>query len=123
METKKELTCIGCPMGCSITVTMEDGEVKTVTGNTCGIGDKYARKEVTNPERTVCSTAIVSGGDLPRVSCKTKTDIPKSKIFEVMKEINEIKVEAPVNIGDVLLDNVAGTGVPVVATKDIKKVS
>ena len=121
MESKTELTCIGCPMGCLMTVTMEDGEVKSVTGNTCANGDKYARKEVTNPTRIVCSTAIVSGGDLPRVSCKTKTDIPKSKIFDVMQEINRIKVEAPVKIGDVLLDNVAGTGVPVIATKNIEK--
>lgn len=123
MESTKELTCIGCPMGCLVTVTMEDGEIKSVTGNTCANGDKYARKEVTNPTRIVTSTAIVKDGSLPRVSVKTKTDVPKNKIFDVMKEINEIKVEAPVKIGDVLIDNVAGTGVSVIATKNIEKVS
>ncbi|MEE8885950.1 MAG: DUF1667 domain-containing protein [Eubacteriales bacterium] len=122
MESKTELTCIGCPMGCLVTVTMEDGEIKSVTGNSCANGDRYARKEVTDPRRIVCSSCIVYGGDLPRVSCKTKTDVPKNKIFDVMKEINKVKAQAPIKIGDVLIEDVAGTGVPVIATKNIVKV-
>lgn len=121
METKKELTCIGCPMGCLVTVTMDETGIKEVSGNSCANGDRYARKEVTNPTRIVTSTAVVSGGELPRVSCKTRSDVPKSRIFEVMKEINRIKVMAPVKIGDVLLKDVAGTGVDVIATKNIRK--
>ena len=121
METVKELTCIGCPMGCQLTVTMDENGVKSVTGNTCANGDRYARKEVTNPTRIVTSTVIVEGGSLPRVSCKTKSDIPKSMIFDVMKAINGIKVNAPVHIGDILLDDAAGTGVPIIATKNISR--
>lgn len=118
METRN-LTCIGCPLGCSITVEMEDKEVTKVTGNTCPRGDAYARKEVTNPTRIVTSTVRVSGGSVPMVSCKTKEDIPKSKIFDVTKALESVCVPAPVHIGDILLADVAGTGVPVVATKDI----
>lgn len=123
MESIRELTCIGCPMGCLVTVAKDGSEIRSVSGNSCANGDKYARKEVTNPTRIVTSTAIVEDGDLPRVSVKTKTDVPKNKIFDVMKEINKIRAEAPVKIGDVLIDDVAGTGVPVIATRNIEKVS
>ena len=87
--TTRELTCIGCPMGCPLIVTMEAGEVISVTGNTCKRGDVYARKEVTNPTRIVTSTVRVSGGDADMVSVKTKEDIPKGKIFECVKALNE----------------------------------
>lgn len=118
METKN-LTCIGCPLGCSLTVEMENGEVTSVTGNTCKRGDVYARKEVTNPTRIVTSSVKVNGGKLKMVSCKTKEDIPKGKIFEVSQALASVVVEAPVKIGDVVLANVAGTGVDVVATKNV----
>lgn len=121
MESVRELTCIGCPMGCLVSVTMDGKEIKSVSGNSCANGDRYARREVTNPTRIVTSTAIVGDGDLPRVSVKTKTDVPKDKIFDVMKEINKIQAKAPVRIGDVLIPDVAGTGVPVIATRNIQK--
>ena len=114
---KKELICIGCPMGCPLTVTMKEGRVHDVSGNTCPRGEDYARKEVTNPTRIVTSTVKVTGSDRSFLSVKTKSDIPKEKIFACMREINAIVAEAPVAIGDVLLENVAGTGIPVVATK------
>lgn len=116
---KKELTCIGCPLGCQITVTMENGSPVEITGNTCERGKAYAQKEVTNPTRIVCSTMKVEGGDRPYVSCKTQSDIPKGKIFEVMEAINKTHAKAPIQIGDVLLEDVAGTGIPVVATKAV----
>lgn len=113
------LTCIGCPMGCQLTVTMEGDEVVSVAGNTCPRGDLYARKEVTNPTRIVTSTIAITGGDKERISCKTASDIPKDRIFDVMKEINRTVTAAPKKRRDVLLENVAGTGVNVIATRDI----
>ena len=120
METR-ELTCIGCPMGCMLTVTMDKGEVTEVKGNTCPKGDIYARKEVVNPTRIVTSTVKITGGDKERVSCKTESDIPKARIFDVMKDIDAAVVAAPANIGDVLIENVAGTGVNVIATRNVAK--
>ena len=102
---KRELTCIGCPLGCSITVTLENGEIKDVAGYTCKRGHDYARKEVTNP-------AVVS--------CKTAQDIPKGKIFEIVAALRQVTAHAPVKIGDVLLTNAAGTGVDIVATKNVQ---
>ena len=120
METKKiELTCIGCPMGCPLIVTMEDGAVASVTGNTCPRGDAYARKEVTAPTRIVTSTVRVTGGTLAMVSCKTRSDIPKGKIFDVVRALKDVEVPAPITIGQVLAENVAGTGVDIIATKNI----
>ena len=120
---KKELTCIGCPMGCPLIVEMNCGEVVSVTGNTCKRGEVYARKEVTNPTRIVTSSVMVEGGNLAAVSVKTKEDIPKEKIFECMKALKGVKVQAPVQIGDVIVTNVADTGVDIVATKNITVVS
>ncbi|MBE5900428.1 MAG: DUF1667 domain-containing protein [Lachnospiraceae bacterium] len=118
--SERNLTCIGCPLGCMITVTMQGETIEKITGNTCKRGEAYARTEVTAPVRTVTSTVKVTGGSLPVVSVKTKADIPKEKIFACMEELNAVKVKAPVHIGDVILENVCETGIPVVATSNIE---
>lgn len=114
----KELICIGCPMGCMLTVTEADGQI-TVTGNTCARGASYAKKGVTNPTRVVTSTVRVKGGNQKMVSVKTEKDIPKDKIMICMRQLKKVEINAPVRIGDVILSNVAGTGVNVVATKEV----
>ncbi|MGN0793398.1 MAG: DUF1667 domain-containing protein [Candidatus Ventricola sp.] len=113
------LICIGCPLGCPLTVEMEGDEVKAVSGNTCPRGDAYARKELTNPTRIVTSTVRVAGGKLAMVSVKTASDIPKGKIFDCVKALKDVEVKAPVKIGDVIVENVAGTGVNIIATKNV----
>lgn len=118
---KKQITCIGCPLGCAITVTMEQDKVLEVTGHSCNRGEKYARKEVTHPTRIVTSIVKVNDGDIQMVSVKTEADIPKDKIFDCMEAIREIVVTAPVKIGDIIVPNVCGTGVNVIATKNINK--
>ena len=80
----------------------------------------YARKEVTNPTRIVTSTVRVTGGELPVVSVKTASDIPKEKIRACVLALKSIRVAAPVSIGDVVAENVAGTGVSIVATRNVK---
>ncbi len=115
----RELTCIGCPLGCQLKATIENGEVTEVTGNTCKRGDIYARKECTNPTRIVTSTVRVTGGTMNMVSCKTAEDVPKDKIFDVSNALASVCVKAPVAIGDVILENVCDTGVNVVATKNV----
>lgn len=114
----KELTCISCPLGCPLKVEVDEtGAVLSVTGNTCKRGEEYGRKEVTAPTRTVTSTIKVEGASVPVTSVRTKTDIPKDKIFACMEEIRKAAAKAPVHIGDVVIRDVAGTGVDVVATK------
>ena len=118
--TYKELTCIRCPLGCIMQVAIEGDEIKEVKGNTCKRGDDYARKEITNPMRIVTSTVEVDGTDDMMLSVKTEKDIPKGTIMDCMKALKGIKVSLPVYIGDVIIENVAGTGVSIIATKTIE---
>ncbi len=117
---KRELTCIGCPLGCPVTVSMEGGQVLKVEGNTCRRGDDYARKEVTNPTRIVTSTVTVEGGKDVTVPVKTRTDVPKGKIFDCIKALKGVAVKAPVRIGDVIVANAADTGVDFIATGNVE---
>ncbi len=117
---KRELVCIGCPKGCVIIVEMQEKEILSLTGYTCKKGREYARKEVTHPMRSVTSTVCVRGGRDPLVSVKTDGEIPKEKIFACMEEIRKLVVKAPVQKGDVLIFNIAGTGVPLKATSDVQ---
>lgn len=114
---RRELTCIGCPMGCGLTVEIENGEAVSVSGNTCKIGENYARTEVSAPVRTVTTTALTEQG-IP-VPVKTAGNIPKGKIFDVVREIKSIRVKLPVSLGDVVLENAAGTGVNIIATRSV----
>lgn len=118
METRN-LTCIGCPMGCPLTVKVNNGEVLSVEGNTCKKGAIYGKKEVTAPARIVTTTVRVSGGSEKMVSVKTANDIPKGKIFDCIRELKNITVSAPIHIGDVILRDVAHTGVDIVATRNV----
>ncbi len=121
--SRRELTCIGCPMGCAVTVEIDEaGQITGVTGHTCRRGEDYARKEVTNPTRIVTSTVRVEGGTAEMVSVKTKTDIPKEKIFACVDGLKGVCVKAPVHIGDVIVSDIAGTGVDIVATKEVSAV-
>lgn len=118
----RELTCINCPLGCALQVTLRDGKVTSVAGNTCPRGEAYGKKEVTNPTRIVTSTVRVTGGVRPVASGKTREDVPKGAIFDITNALAEAEVSAPVNIGDVLVEDIAGTGVDFVATSRVDTV-
>lgn len=114
-----EMTCICCPIGCALKAQKSvDGTVR-VTGNKCPRGAAYGEKELTNPTRIVTSTVRVAGRKDTVIAVKTASDIPKEKIMECMKALQDIEVEAPVHIGDIILENVADTGVNIVATRTI----
>lgn len=115
------LICIGCPLGCPLTVTLEGGAVRQVKGNTCPRGDAYARRELTAPTRIVTTTVRVRGGRLAMASVKTASAIPKGKVFACVKALQAVTLEAPVSIGQVVLPDVAGTGVAAVATKNVPR--
>lgn len=116
---KREMICISCPLGCDMEVELQDGQVINVTGNTCPRGKIYAQKECTNPTRIVTSSVFVKNGEINVVSVKTEEDIPKGLIFECLKELKKVEIEAPVKVGDIVVENILDTGVNIVATKDI----
>lgn len=117
----EKLICIGCPKGCELSVKLDGKKVVEVSGHSCKKGEEYAIKEVTNPTRIITSSVIVDGGTgiNSQVSVKTEHDIPKDKIFDVMEQLKGVSVKAPVKIGDVIIEDVAGTGVNIVATRNI----
>lgn len=115
----RDLICIGCPIGCQLQVKLDGKEVVEVTGNTCKRGEDYAKKECTNPTRIVTSSVYVEGGEIAVVPVKTETDIPKEKIFDCIKALKGIVVKAPINIGDVIVENILNTGVNIVATRKV----
>ena len=117
---KTELTCIGCPMGCTITVETEENKILSVNGNTCNVGDSYARQEVTAPSRIVTTTVRMKGGKYPVIPVKTNKPIPKSLIPDVIQAIKKIDITSPVQIGDVILSNVLDTGSDIVVTGGIQ---
>lgn len=118
---KRELICIGCPMGCNLEVEIENNNVKKVSGNSCRIGEEYAIKECSNPTRIVTTSVGIIGGIFDTLSVKTEKDIPKDKIEECIRELKDIVVKAPVKIGDIIVSNIANTGVNIIATRKIDK--
>lgn len=121
MKTKKDITCIGCPMGCQVTVELDDGVIGTISGNTCPRGSEYAAKEITSPERIVTSTVEVLGGLIRVAPVKTAGNIPKDKIFDCMACVHGIRLDAPVKAGEIVYQNIAGTGVNLIATRTVDK--
>ena len=114
----KELICIVCPKGCHLKV--DENNDYAVTGNGCPRGAEYGKAELTNPTRVVTSTVRCSGSALPRCPVKTNGAIPKGMIFEIMKALDEVELTAPVAVGQVVIENVCGTGVNVVSARAMK---
>lgn len=115
----RELTCIVCPVGCRLKAEMVDGKVTSVEGNSCKRGAQYALDELCAPKRTVTSTVRVSGGFLPLVPVKTAKPVPKDKIQDVLAAVCAIRLVAPVELGQVVIADAAGTGVDVVASRSM----
>ena len=118
---EKEFVCIVCPIGCRISVIYENKEVISLSGNRCPRGEQYVRNELSNPQRTLASTMRVVGGHKKLVSVKTSAMIPKTQIEECMNVINQSNVTAPITMHQVLVENILGLGIDVIATMEINK--
>ena len=120
---RKELICIVCPNGCQIQAEIEEGDkiqVKEITGHLCDKGPEWAEQEIINPMRTIASSIIVEGGNFPLVSVRTDSPIPLRTIPDIMKAIKSSKAKAPVQIGDIMLKNPAGTSCNIIATRTVR---
>ena len=116
MNDKRTMTCILCPVGCEITAQTQNGGIKSISGNSCKRGEKYAQTEIKDPRRTLTTTVRVSGGSLPLVSVKSADALPKDRLLDSMKVIAQTTVKAPVRIGDVIVQDILGTGIDMIAT-------
>lgn len=119
METKN-VTCVICPVGCEIEVDVDDGKVVEVRNNKCKRGFDYASAEVIHPERILTTTVKVSGGTVTRVAVKSEKPIPKELMFDCIKKINTVVMPAPIKMSDVVVENILGTGVNIIACRDAK---
>jgi len=121
MNIEKEITCIVCPIGCRIEATLDGKTILMLRGNQCTKGLDYARDELVDPRRILTSSVLVMGGEWPLASVKSSAPIPKAILFPVLEHIKGTTVKAPVEIGDVLIENVLDTGVDIVATRNVRK--
>lgn len=112
-----KLICIVCPRGCHL----EIDENLNVKGNFCKCGEVYAKNELISPKRKVTSTVEVLNGNVKRVSVITENEIPKDKIFDVMNVIKKVKVNAPLPINSIVVEDVLGLGVNIITTKEVLK--
>ncbi|MBE6933285.1 MAG: DUF1667 domain-containing protein [Ruminococcaceae bacterium] len=110
------IICITCPKGCHLTV---DEETLEVRGNSCERGVEYGRNELTHPVRMITSTVKLSGGRLRRLPVKTSQPIPKGMMEEVVRALDDVTVTSPVRVGDVVIENVCGTGADIIATREL----
>ncbi len=123
MTITKELVCIVCPVGCRLTVEEDNTaeNVYKITGNQCKRGIAYTIEEMTHPTRMIPTTVKIEGAFLNRLPVRTDKPIDKNLIFEAMDVINKLSIEAPVKMGDVLIKNILGTEVNIIATRSMKK--
>jgi len=120
---KTKMICIICPLGCELEAEMEkEGkEIISIKGFKCPKGKEYATREITDPRRVLMAVVKVKGGHLPVVSVKTAKPIPKHRLFDAVRVISKIEIKAPIKTGDVIVNNLLGTGIPVIATNNIRK--
>lgn len=116
------MCCTTCPSGCALTVTIgDDDKIVKIQGNNCVRGQLFAEGEWTDPVRTLTSTAFGKiGGKEYLIPVKTEKPISKRKMTRAMEEINQILIDHPVTMGDVLLEDIADTGVSLLACKTVK---
>lgn len=119
----KNYTCIICPNGCDIEVDLEGKSITRIEGALCKKGKEYIEQELTDPQRNIATSIKVKNGDFQLVSVRLNKSIPKDKIFDVMDEIKKSEIEAPVNIGDIIVKNILSLNSDVIATKNIEKVN
>lgn len=118
----REMICVACPIGCGLSIELDDtGAVLAVTGNQCKRGEAYAVTECTAPTRTLTTTAKVKNGKAPMVPVRSANPLPKALLLDCMGIINAISVEAPVEIGDIILENILDTGVNIIATNSCSR--
>ena len=112
----KEMICIVCPRGCRL--TYDGNEVK---GNFCKRGEVYAKQEAVQPLRMVTSTVSIKSKEISRLPVITSGEIPKDKIFDIMKELYNIEVVAPIKVGEIIVENILNLGVNIISTREVLK--
>lgn len=121
MPEKRVLTCIICPVGCRLEACLEKNKEIKVSGNNCSRGISYAQNELTNPLRTLTSTVRINGGEIKLLPVKSKSEVSKHLLKDMMLIINQVSVDAPVELGQVIIPNILESGVDIISTRPVNK--
>ena len=121
MNNDEYITCILCPIGCNIRINKNKKNI--IEGYKCDKGIEYSKNEMLSPMRILTTSILVKNGIIPLVSVKTSKPIPKNKLFEIIEIIKKTKIDAPIQIGDIIIKNILETGSDIIATKTVKKLN
>ena len=117
---ERKFICIRCPQGCEITTTLDGyGAITNITGNSCKLGPEYVKQEISDPRRTLTTTVMVDGGMLPLCPVWTEKPVPKDRVMELALILRSIKLKAPIDINQIVLENALGTGINVITSRSI----
>ena len=114
-----KLICIQCPIGCNLLVALEQGTVTHVTGNSCPRGAEYATQEITAPKRTFTATVRITNGLVKLLPVVSEKPLPKNKLFDCMKNLQNVSAKAPIKMGEVVVHNIDGLGINILASRDV----
>ncbi|MFP4135977.1 MAG: DUF1667 domain-containing protein [Candidatus Acetothermia bacterium] len=120
---KKEYTCVACPKGCTVEVEFEGDEIKDISGYSCAKGEEYVKSEFHDPRRILTTTVKIKGAKYPRIPVRTETGVPKDELDCCLDKLNDVELEAPVGVGDVVIEDVCGTGIPVVTSRSLDRIT
>lgn len=119
---RKNIICISCPIGCELEVEYDRNNIIAVSNCRCKKGKLYAEKELFRPERIVTTTVRILGSFIPLIPVRTEKPVPKGLTFDVVKTASKVQIDAPVKLGDVVVENICETGINLVATRSIERI-
>ena len=121
VETSHDL-CIGCPLGCRLEVDEDPaGDIVEIRGFACRKGKIFAENEHTDPRRMITGTVAINGGLWARLPVHATEQLPKDRMWDAINELRNIEVDAPIKLGDVIIDGILNTDVDIVASRDIPR--
>lgn len=121
MDVTQRIICIQCPIGCNLHVTLAEGRVVSIKGNSCKRGAEYARQESTAPRRTLTGTIRITDSVLKLLPVVSESPLPKDRLFDCLKLLQNVSVAAPIKMGDVVLPNIGGLGINILASRNADK--
>jgi CxxC motif-containing protein len=121
MDEMTKILCITCPKGCSLEVTRDGETVVKVTGSGCKRGPDYARRELVDPRRMIATSVKIKNGVHPLLPVYTSVPFPKGKIMELQAALRTVEVKAPVKAGAIVVENILGTGINILASREISQ--
>lgn len=120
---KKEYTCTACPKGCTVEVEFEEDEIKDISGYTCLKGKEYVKDEFHDPRRILTTTVKINGAKYPRIPVRTETGVPKGELDCCLEKLKDVELEAPVEVGEDVIENICSTDISVITSRSLEKVS